>query len=207
MDGPLPPVDLYLISEKSIWKNQVQQTGFLVYFELNFYCLCSLQKSILKLIFAGYTGSEKQVRNSVCRTWFFQIDFSEIKYRSTEGYSSKNELILHFLKFCNEGDLIFYYVASGIFWCMQSKNALQRQREGIDSKTGIQGILVSSCSYWHMHAVQWQQGEPNKIRDNFWKICISKLFLTFPVCFYIQIIFSNLNCSNLLGHEKPPGTS
>ena len=47
------PVDLYLISEKSIWKNQVQQTGFLVYFELDFYCLCSLQKSISKLIFAG----------------------------------------------------------------------------------------------------------------------------------------------------------
>ena len=49
----LDPVDLYLISEKSIWKNQVRQTGFLVYFELDFYCLCSLQKSILKLIFAG----------------------------------------------------------------------------------------------------------------------------------------------------------
>ena len=46
-----PPVDLYLISEKSIWKNQVRQTGFLVYFELDFYCLCSLQKSILKLNF------------------------------------------------------------------------------------------------------------------------------------------------------------
>ena len=48
-----PPVDLYLISEKSIWKNQVGRTGFLVYFKLNFYCLCSLQKSISKLIFAG----------------------------------------------------------------------------------------------------------------------------------------------------------
>ena len=48
------PVDLYLISEKnSIWKNQVWRTGFLVYFDLNFYCLCSLQKSISKLIFAG----------------------------------------------------------------------------------------------------------------------------------------------------------
>ena len=47
-----PPVDLYLISEKSIWKNQVRQTGFLVYFKLDFYCLCSLQKSISKLIFA-----------------------------------------------------------------------------------------------------------------------------------------------------------
>ena len=34
-------------------KNQVWQTGFLVYFELEFYCLCSLQKSIPKLIFAG----------------------------------------------------------------------------------------------------------------------------------------------------------
>ena len=37
-----PPVDLYLISEKSIWKNLVRRTGFLVYFELDFYCLCSL---------------------------------------------------------------------------------------------------------------------------------------------------------------------
>ena len=51
-EKPISPVDLYLISEKSIWKNQVQQTRFLVYFELDFYCLCSLQKSISKLIFA-----------------------------------------------------------------------------------------------------------------------------------------------------------
>ena len=43
-----PLLDLYLISEKSIWKNQVRQTGFLVYFELDFYCLCRLQKSIPK---------------------------------------------------------------------------------------------------------------------------------------------------------------
>ena len=49
----LPPVDLYLISEKSIWKNQARQTGFLVFFELDFYCLYSQQKSISKLIFAG----------------------------------------------------------------------------------------------------------------------------------------------------------
>ena len=34
-------------------KNQVRRTGFLVYFKLNFYCLCSLQKSISKLVFAG----------------------------------------------------------------------------------------------------------------------------------------------------------
>jgi len=37
-----PPVDLYLISEKSSWKNQVRRTGFLVYFELDFYCLCTV---------------------------------------------------------------------------------------------------------------------------------------------------------------------
>ena len=46
----IPPVDLYLIPKKSIWKNQVRRTGFLDYFELDFYCLCSLQKSISKLI-------------------------------------------------------------------------------------------------------------------------------------------------------------
>ena len=53
----IPPVDLYLISVKSIWKNHVQRTGFLVYFELDFYCLCSLQKSMSKLIFAGEKSS------------------------------------------------------------------------------------------------------------------------------------------------------
>ena len=47
-----PPVDLYLIFEKSTWRNQVRQTGLKTYFELDFHCLCSLQKSILKLIFA-----------------------------------------------------------------------------------------------------------------------------------------------------------
>ena len=63
----LPPVDLYLISEKSIWKNQVGQTDFLVYFKLDFYCLCGLQKSILK-------SAKNRVR-------------SKIKYRSTRGYT------------------------------------------------------------------------------------------------------------------------
>ena len=44
---------LCLIFEKSSLKNQVWRTVFLVYFKLNFYCLCSLQKSILKLICVG----------------------------------------------------------------------------------------------------------------------------------------------------------
>ena len=52
-EKPKFPIDLYLISEKSIRKNQVRLTEFLVYFELDFYCLCSLQKSISKLIFAS----------------------------------------------------------------------------------------------------------------------------------------------------------
>ena len=55
----LTPVDLYLISEKSIWKSQVRWTGFLVYFKLDFYCLRSLQKSGLS--------------NLILPTWFFKI--------------------------------------------------------------------------------------------------------------------------------------
>jgi hypothetical protein len=51
------PVHLYSIFEKPSSINQVRQTGFLVYFELDFYCLCSLQKSILKLILAGWKSS------------------------------------------------------------------------------------------------------------------------------------------------------
>ena len=45
--------------------------------ELDFYCLCSLQKSILKLIFAGW--------KSISPTWFLQLDFWKIKYRPTGG--------------------------------------------------------------------------------------------------------------------------
>ena len=37
MEPPYPPVDLYLNSEKLIWKNQVRRSGFLAYFELDFY--------------------------------------------------------------------------------------------------------------------------------------------------------------------------
>ena len=55
----LHPVDLFLISEKSIWKNQVWWTGFFVYFKLDFYCLCSLQKSISS--------------NLIFPTWIFKI--------------------------------------------------------------------------------------------------------------------------------------
>ena len=66
---------LYLISEKSSWKDQVWWTGFLVYFELDFYCLCSLQKSISKLIL--------QTENPARWPWVFQLNFSKFKYRST----------------------------------------------------------------------------------------------------------------------------
>ena len=38
----------YLIFEISIWINQVRPTRFLVYYQLDFYCLCSLHKSISK---------------------------------------------------------------------------------------------------------------------------------------------------------------
>ena len=60
------PVDLYLISEKSIWENQVGRTGFLVYFELNFYCLCSLSSLQNQNWFL-------QAFYPVRRTWFFKI--------------------------------------------------------------------------------------------------------------------------------------
>ena len=55
--------------EQSSWKNQVRPSGFLVYFELDFYCLCSLKKSIWKLIFFRL------------KIQFVELDFSRIKYR------------------------------------------------------------------------------------------------------------------------------
>ena len=56
-----PPIHLHLIFEISSLKNQVGRTGFFVYFNLDFYSLCSLQKSSLK-----YT------KNPVRRTRYFK---------------------------------------------------------------------------------------------------------------------------------------
>ena len=64
------PVHLHLIFKISSLKNQVQQAGFFVYFELDFYCLCSLQIS-----------SSKETKNPVCRTRFFvyfELDFCRL---------------------------------------------------------------------------------------------------------------------------------
>ena len=45
------------------------------YFELDFYCLCSLQNS-----------SSDSTKNQVHPTWFFKLDFSKIKCRSIGGF-------------------------------------------------------------------------------------------------------------------------
>ena len=63
---PYPSVLDFL---KINWKNPIWQTGFLVYFELDFYRLRSLEKSILKLIFAG---QKSNFSNLIFQTWFFK---------------------------------------------------------------------------------------------------------------------------------------
>ena len=62
------PVHLYLIFEKLSWENQVQQIGFLA-------CINQLQNWFLQ--------ATQAVKIQV--TWFFLIDFLEIKYRSAGG--------------------------------------------------------------------------------------------------------------------------
>ena len=65
----LHPIHAYLIFEKSSWKNQVRQTGFLVYFKLDVYSFCSLQKLISELIFAVLKSSSI---NLIFQTWFLK---------------------------------------------------------------------------------------------------------------------------------------
>ena len=65
-DTQTPSIYLHLIFEISSLKNQVRRTGFFVYFELDFYCLCSLQKSSLK-----------KTKNPVRRTGFFKLEISK----------------------------------------------------------------------------------------------------------------------------------
>ena len=53
----IPPVDLYLISENSIWKNQIRWTACVAYENQfrNGFLAC---KKPFQLIFVGYTGSK-----------------------------------------------------------------------------------------------------------------------------------------------------
>ena len=64
MTVPFPPVDLDLIFEKS------SSTDWIF----------SLQKSIAKLIFAGYTGSKNPVRNRL-KIQFVKLDFSKLIFQ------------------------------------------------------------------------------------------------------------------------------
>ena len=67
-------VSLYFMSSNdSRW---VLWTGSLVYFELDFYCLCSLKNQFRNWFL--------QYKNPVCRIWFLQLDFYNMifqKYR------------------------------------------------------------------------------------------------------------------------------
>ena len=80
------PIHLYLFFEKSSWKNQVRLSGFLTFFKMDFYCLCSLQKSISKSFFAGYTGSKNPFRKRL-KIQFVELDFSNLIFQkiSTDG--------------------------------------------------------------------------------------------------------------------------
>ena len=69
-----PPVHLFLVFEISSLKNQVSWTRFLVYFKLDFYCRCCLQKS-----------SSKLAKNPVCRTWFCKLDSWQIECDMDRG--------------------------------------------------------------------------------------------------------------------------
>ena len=62
----------------------------LVYFELDFYCLVACKNQFRNWFL--------QVKNPVCQTWFFKLDFSKIKYRWI-GQKSYNNIIYNVLFF------------------------------------------------------------------------------------------------------------
>ena len=95
---PYPSVlDFWKIKLEKSWR-----TEFLVYFELDFYCLCSLQKSILKLILKSSSS------NLIFQTWFVK------KYRWI-GRFSHEYLASHI--WCSSWLLVF---SSGIFFLARS---------------------------------------------------------------------------------------
>ena len=74
---------------KIYFKRQVWLTGFLVYFELDFYCLCSLQKSISKLIFAGKKSSSS---NLIFQKYSTDGSLSSVRFNYNLGYKPRDLL-------------------------------------------------------------------------------------------------------------------
>ena len=68
------------------WKINLEKTSLTNWifslFRTDFFCLCSLQKSILKLIFASYTGSKNPVRNRI-KIQFVELDFSKLIFQKS----------------------------------------------------------------------------------------------------------------------------
>ena len=64
-------------------KNQVERSWFRVDFELEFYCLCSLQNS-----------SSKQTKNQVRPTWLFKLDYLKNILQIDRGIDIFLEILL-----------------------------------------------------------------------------------------------------------------
>ena len=67
-----PPVDLYLLEFLKIKLEKSSSTSLVF----------SLQKSISKLIYAGYTGSKNPVRNRL-KIQFVKLDFSRLIFQKS----------------------------------------------------------------------------------------------------------------------------
>ena len=90
----------------------------------------NLQKSILKLIFAGCTSSKNPVWNTV----FFQLDFSKIKYRWIGRLNIKYTwaIVSNFINSASElqpnhlSRQILYYARCGLFLTSRPLYPLQK---------------------------------------------------------------------------------
>ena len=186
------PVDLYLISEKSIWKNQVRQTGFLVYFKPNFYCLCSLQKSISKLVFVGWKSSSL---NLSFPTWFFKIQvqinrgiehqgksiriaflFLSSQHDSTEEeFIGGNNLPLEYNNFKPKTSKTF-------LWSYNRKTVVQKV-----SKDPV--LLIWIWRFWRYNVQKSGSGS----RIQFWIPLSHKNFNSKSRMVYFRLKYSNTN--------------
>ena len=81
------PIHLYLIFEKSSWKNR---TGFLVYFDWIFTACVPYKNQFwrLKIQFV-----EIDFSNLIFQTWFFKLDFSNLIFQKSSTYQQGDKLL------------------------------------------------------------------------------------------------------------------
>ena len=130
---------LHLVSKKSIWKNRVWRTEFLVYFEVDFYCMCSLQKSITKIDFCRL---KIQFVELDFYSWFFKKSSTDQQRENPAHFLSAQMFVLS--RFFQAFIVLWIYILWTAFGILHGKIVGKKKKRAGKFRTNLVCALFLS---------------------------------------------------------------